>query len=85
MRKISLNNLKGLTKSSTGLSLSEVQSQRNKFGENVLHYSCKVGATISTLSLINEGADIEKTNSAKNTPFANALISGHEDLCIFLI
>ena len=57
----------------------------NKFGENVLHYSCKVGATISTLSLINEGADMEKTNSAKNTPFAEALINGHEDLCIFLI
>ncbi len=36
MRKISLSNLKGLTKSSTGLSLSEVLSQRNKFGENIV-------------------------------------------------
>jgi len=28
--------------------------------ENVLHFSCKVGATISTLTLINEGADLEQ-------------------------
>ena len=31
----------------------------NKNNENVLHFSCKVGATISTLTLINEGADLE--------------------------
>lgn len=57
----------------------------NTFQENVLHYSCRVGATISTLSLLNAGAEIEQQSKIKNTPFAEALSYGHEDLCIFLI
>lgn len=36
MRQISFQNLRGLQKSATGLTQSEVQSQRSKFGENVI-------------------------------------------------
>jgi Ca2+-transporting ATPase len=36
MRQISFQNLKGLTKTSSGLTPSEVQSQRKKFGDNVV-------------------------------------------------
>ena len=59
--------------------------KKNIYGENVLHYACRTGSTISALTLINEGADLEIKSIHGNTPFAYALINGHEDLCIFLI
>lgn len=59
--------------------------KKNIYNENALHFACKKGSTISALTLINEGADLELQNIHGNTPFAYALMNGHEDLCIFLI
>jgi ankyrin repeat protein len=54
-------------------------------GKTLLHYACTKGATISSLTLINEGADLEAKDEKGNTPFSFAIMNGHEDLCIFLV
>ena len=60
-------------------------NQRDRNQSTVLHYACCRGATISALTIINKGADINLTNVIGNSPFTEALICQKTDICIFLI
>ena len=43
------------------------------------------GATISDLTLLKEGANVNLLNNDKNSPLGCALVAGHNNLGIFLI
>jgi ankyrin repeat protein/predicted DNA-binding WGR domain protein len=50
-----------------------------------LHFACIRGATISALTLMNNGADSDAQDYFETTAYGYALKNNHEDLCIFLI
>lgn len=60
-------------------------NHRDINGDSVLHLACKIGSTISALTLINAGADINALNNQNQNPFNVALVNNKFDLCIFMI
>lgn len=61
-------------------------SIKDKVKSNVLQEACNVGATISTLSLIDADKSLLKEKDVVgNTAFSFALDKNYEDLCIFLL
>ncbi|CDW76924.1 nad(+) adp-ribosyltransferase-3 [Stylonychia lemnae] len=60
-------------------------NHKDRFQNTALHYACARGSTISALTLINLGANLDTKNYINNTPFCEALSHNQSELCIFLI
>lgn len=57
----------------------------DKWKKTPLHYACQRGASISTLYLINRGANLESKDIYGNTPLGISLMSNHYNFAILLI
>ena len=57
----------------------------DKWGKTPLHYAAQRGSTISTVFLLNRGADLEATDIYSNTPLGIAFLYRHPDYAITLI
>lgn len=58
---------------------------QDKWGKTPLHYAAQRGSTISTVFLLNRGADLEKKDIYSNSPLGIAFLYKHPDYAITLI
>lgn len=60
-------------------------NQQDKFLKTPLHYACECGAMLSTLYMIQRGANLNIQDIYGNTPVGSSLLNNHWNLTIVLL